>query len=115
MQTNNEDTVQKDELLEELDIEAFAKEHPADRGKPCARFYIIRVDRERKRIPEAELTGTQILALVDKKPQTHKLFQKFRGGRTEVIEPCDSVSFVCPGIERFQTIPKDTTEGTNGG
>lgn len=96
--------------LEELDVEAFAKEHPAD-PKPNARFYIIRIDRETKRVRESELNGTQILALVDKTPETHKLFQKFAGGKTEPIEPTQVVSFVKPGVERFQTIPKDTTEG----
>jgi Multiubiquitin len=101
--------------LEELDIEVFAKAHPEDRKKPPARVYIIRIDRERRRVRESELNGTQILALVDKTPETHKLFQKFRGGQTEVIEPCEVVSFVEPGIERFQTIPKDTTEGAFGG
>ena len=70
--------------LEELDIEAFAREHPADRGKPCARFYVIRVDRERKRVRHSEMTGAEILSLVGKTPETHKLFQKFRGGETEV-------------------------------
>lgn len=101
--------------MEELDIEEFAKAHPADHCKPRARFYIIRIDRERKRVRKAELTGTEILALVDKTPATHKLFQKFRGGHTEAIEPREVVSFVKPGVERFQTIPKDTTEGTCGG
>lgn len=101
--------------LEELDIEEFAKAHSEDRRKPGARVYIIRIDRERKRVREPELNGTQILALVDKTPETHKLFQKLRGGQTKVINPCEVVSFVEPGVERFQTIPKDTTEGTCGG
>lgn len=97
--------------LEELDIEEFAKAHEPDQKKPCARFYVIRIDREKKRVREPELNGTQILALVDKTPGTHKLYQKLRGGQTEVVEPDENVSFVKPGIERFQTIPKDTTEG----
>lgn len=101
--------------LEELDVEQFAKAHPPDRAKPCARFYIIRIDRETKRVAEPELNGTQILALVAKTPETHKLFQKFRGGQTEVVEPGEVVSFIKPGVERFQTIPKDTTEGASGG
>ena len=108
------DTVEAIEL-EELDIEAFAKEHPADRGKPCARFYVIRIDRERKRVRQSEMTGAEILSLVGKTPETHKLFQKFCGGETEVVEPHKAVSFVKPGVERFQTIPKDTTEGSSLG
>jgi len=101
---SDENAVQKDGL-EELDIEAFAKEHPAERRKPCARFYIIRIDRERKRVPEPELTGTLILALVGKTPQTHKLFQKFRGGRTEVVEPGDVVQERGEGARGLGVVP----------
>lgn len=111
MEAHEESTKQVE--LEELDVEQFAKQH-GEREKPCARFYIIRIDREKKRVPEPCLTGKQILALVDKAPETHKLFQKFCGGKTEPIEPDEKVSFVRPGIERFQTIPKDTTEGAVG-
>lgn len=109
METNARGTERA--TLEELDIEVFARQHPADRGKPCARFYIIRIDRERRRVEASELTGTEILALVGKTPETHKLFQKFRGGETRVVEPREVVSFVRPGVERFQTIPRDATEG----
>ena len=109
------ETAAKVAELEELDIEEFAKTHPATSSKPRARFYIIRIDREKKRVSEPELNGKQILALVGKTPQTHKLFQKFRGGQTEVVEPNKVVSFVEPGVERFQTIPRDTTEGIRGG
>jgi hypothetical protein len=98
-------------MLDELDVEAFAKERPADL-KPRARIYVIRVDREIKRVDSPELTGARILALVNKSAETHKLFQKFRGGQTHVVEPNEVVSFVKPGVERFQTIPKDTTEGS---
>ncbi len=108
------DTVEPIEL-EELDIEEFAKDHPADRRKPCAHIYVIRIDRERRRVRKASMTGAEILSLVGKTPETHKLFQKFRGGKTEVVEARAVVSFAEPGVERFQTIPKDTTEGASRG
>ena len=95
----------------ELDIETFAIEYP-DLEKPPARVYVIRIDRERKHVHEPELPGIKILALVGKTPDTHKLFQKFCGGETKVVEKEEVVSFLKPGVERFQTIPKDTTEGT---
>ena len=101
-------------VLEELDVEAFAREHPS-KCKPVARFYVIRVDRERFRVQESSLTGREILALARKSPATHKLFQKVRGGPPVVVEPDESVSFKTPGVERFQTIPLDTTEGTGDG
>ena len=97
----------------ELDIEAFAIEHPT-LEKPPAGVYIIRIDRERKEVHEPELPGIEILALVGKTPDTHKLFQKFHGGETKVVEGKEVVSFLKPGVERFQTIPKDTTEGIWG-
>ena len=108
------DSDQEQELIDELDVEQFAKEHPADCGKPHAKVYIIRVDRETFRVPHSELTGKEILRLVGKTPQTHKLFQKFKGGETKEIKPEDIVNFVRPGVERFMTIPCDTTEGAGG-
>ena len=99
-------------LIEELDVEEFARGHEHDREKPMARFYIIRIDRERKRVDKPELTGREILALVNKTPETHRLYQKFRSGETRIVEPGDVVSFRRPGVERFQTIPLDTMEGT---
>ena len=102
------------ELLDELDVEQFAKEHPADCGKPHAKVYIIRVDRKLFRVPHPELTGRGILRLVEKTPETHKLFQKVKGGETKAVAPDETVSFVRPGVERFMTIPCDTTEGARG-
>ncbi len=98
--------------IEELDVEEFARSHAHDCEKPDARFYIIRIDRERKRVSEPELTGREILALVGKTPETHRLYQKFRSGKARIVEPCDVVNFRRPGVERFQTIPLDPVEGT---
>jgi len=106
---------QLDKDTEEIDVEEFAQNHEDDRKKPPARFYIIKVDKEKKRVGESQLTGSEILALVSKTSETHKLFQKFRGGRTEHVKPTEVVSFVAPGLERFQTIPMDTTEGGHNG
>lgn len=102
------------ELLDELDVEQFTKENPAERGKPQAKIYIIRVDRKAFRVPHPELTGKEILRLVEKTSETHKLYQKFKGGETKEVSPDETVSFVRPGVERFMTIPCDTTEGSHG-
>ena len=112
MDTNEHNEMEPEALaLDELDVEQFTKQHPADRCKPRARHYVIRIDRQRKRVREPELTGRQILALVGKTPECHLLYQKFRGGEVKTVEPCEVVSFVAPGVERFQTNPKDTCEG----
>lgn len=102
------------ELQEELDVEQFAKENEANCKKPHAKIYIIRVDRKTFRLQFSELTGQKILRLVEKKPETHKLFQKLKGGETKEIAPDETASFVRPGVERFMTIPCDTTEGSCG-
>ncbi len=65
--------IEDNDLIEELDIELFAQDNAPDREKPQARFYVIRIDREKKRVREPRLTGARILALVDKTPETHKL------------------------------------------
>jgi len=103
-----------DLLLEELDIERFAKAHPGDRMKPCAKVYVIRIDQEYKRIHQPLITGEQILELVEKTPETHRLYQKHCGGEVVPISPDQDVSVRAPGVERFQTIPLDSTEGERG-
>lgn len=105
------DAREKD-ALSEVDVEKFANENPADCAKPHARIYIIRVDRKTIRVPHPELTGKQILRLVEKSPETHKLFQKFKGSEAKEVAPDEVASFVRPGVERFMTIPCDTTEGS---
>ena len=108
---NNEENTEP-EALPELDIEQFAKGHSADCGKPHAKIYIIRVDRKTIRVEVPQLTGEEILRRADKTVHTHKLYQKFKGGETKEVAPEEVVSFVKPGIEKFMTIPCDTTEGT---
>ena len=102
------------ELLDELDVEKFTNKHSANCNKPDAKVYIIRIDRKTIRVSHPDLTGRQILRRVDKTPDTYKLYQKFKGGESNEIAPDEVVSFVRPGVERFMTIPCDTTEGCCG-
>lgn len=105
MSTETETTMNEQEPI---DIEEYAK---AGREIPRHRRYRIRVDRERVVVCEPCLTGAEILALVDKSPKTHMLSQKLRGGQAEEIAPDQKVDFTKPGVERFMTLPLDTTEG----
>jgi hypothetical protein len=99
------------EPIEELDVERFAREHPADHEKPPACSYRIRIDREHFVVEQPCLTGRELLRLVDKTPEEFMLSQKFRGGEVEKIEPDEKVDFRRPGVERFMTLPLDPTEG----
>lgn len=99
------DTNESDELI---DLEEYAK---AGKKPPRAKRYRIRIDRDFKEVAATGLTGREILALVGKTPETHMLSQKLRGGQAVPIAANQFVDFTAPGIERFQTLALDPTEG----
>lgn len=97
------------EVLEEIiDLEEWAK---ADRKPKRAKRYRIRIDKEYKVVEVHSMTGREILALVNKTPETYLLSQKFRGGLVEPIGADQVVEFHRHQIERFQTLARDSTEG----
>lgn len=95
--------------VDEIDIEEHTKAGHAH--VPLAKHYRISIDRTKYTVDVPEMTGKQILRLAGHTPESHKLFEKVRGGRPEPIAPDKVVSFRKPGIERFQTIPIDPGEG----
>jgi hypothetical protein len=98
-----------DEGPEELiDLEEWAK---AGKTPKPAKTYRIRIDKDKKDVNVPSMTGRQILALVNKTPETHMLSQKIHGGAPKTVGADDHVRFDTPGIERFQTLPRDPTEG----
>ena len=99
------DTNETDELI---DLEEYAK---AGKKPPRAKRYRIRIDRDHKEVAVPGLTGREILGLVGKTPETHMLSQKLRGGQAVPIAANQFVDFTTPGIERFQTLALDPTEG----
>lgn len=98
--------------LEEVEIEEYASR---DEKPPRARRYVIRVDKQRVVVNGSSATGAEILALVNKSSQTHKLYQHRHGHQPVEIQPDQRVDFTHPGVERFTTMPKDTTEGLESG
>lgn len=96
------------EVTEIVDLEEHAK---SGKKPPKSRRYLIRIDKERKEVEAPGLTGRQILALVGKTPEAHLLSQKYHGGRVDPIKADQFVDFTTPGIERFQTLALDPTEG----
>lgn len=73
--------------------------------------YKIRIDRENLTVEQQTLTGAELLALVNKTSQSHRLHQKLKGGQVVRILPGEVVDLSQPGIERFMTLPLDQTEG----
>jgi hypothetical protein len=103
-----ENLVNGQEELEEVEIEEYAKK---GQEVPRARRYVIRIDKERKVVHTPTITGRQILALVGKTPEMYKLYEHRRGHQPTKIGPDEVVHLHAHGIERFTTMPKDTTEG----
>ncbi len=58
------------------------------------------------------MTGREILALAGKNPpEQFILTQKIRGGNLHTVELDERVDFTKPGIERFNTLPRQVQEG----
>jgi hypothetical protein len=96
-------------IVEEIiDIEEYAKK---DKKPPHAKGYKIRIDKDYKVVHVPEMTGREILALVDKTPEKYLLSQKHRGGQVTPVPADKKVDFRHHGIERFQTLALDPTEG----
>ena len=97
-----------EEPEELIDLEEWAKA-----GKPPkpAKVYRIRIDTVKKDVTVPSMKGREILGLVGKTPETHMLSQKIRGGAPVPVAADQTVRFDTPGIERFQTLARDPTEG----
>jgi hypothetical protein len=97
------------EVLEEIiDLEEWAN---TNKKPKRAKRYRLRIDKEYRVVEVHSMTGREILALVDKTPETYLLSQKLRGGRVEPIKADQVVVFHHHQIERFQTLALDPTEG----
>jgi hypothetical protein len=94
--------------IEEVDIEDYTK-----RGEPVppAKRYVIRVDKDRFTVSTPTIKGAAVLALAGKTPDKFKLYQLTRGHQPTLVAPDDTVDLRAPGVERFTTMPTDTTEG----
>jgi len=97
-----------EEILEVVEIEIFALE---EKPLPRARHYVIRVDKEKVTVDRPEITGAEILERVNKTPAQFKLYEHRHHQQPRLIQPDEVVRLHAHHIERFTTMPKDTTEG----
>jgi hypothetical protein len=91
-----------------LDLEENSK---AGKDPRKAAQYRIRIDKEYKVVDAQEMNGRQILALVGKTPESHLLSQKLTGGQVKPVAEDETINFAEHGVERFQTLALDPTEG----
>lgn len=111
METPNSPASQKDTepVVDEVDVEEYAK-----RGEkpPRARRYRIRVDKDHFTMDHALVIGREILQTAGKvPPDRFELYQKLHGAQPKKVGLDEQVDLSAPGVERFQTIPLETTEG----
>lgn len=96
-------------LVEEVDLEQVAK---AGGKPPRAKRYRIRIDDQYYVVHQSSMTGAELLKLAGKTPpENFILTQKLRGGVIKTIGLTDVVDFTTPGIERFNTLPRQVQEG----
>lgn len=108
MSTNNKSN-DADKMVEEADLEQLAKS-----GKPVppAKRYRIRIDDKHYTVEKQFIIGRELLGLAGKNPpENFILTQKTRGGGVKTIGLDDKVDLREPGIERFNTLPRQVQEG----
>ena len=97
-----------EEIEDRIDLEEWAK---AGKTPKPAKVYRIRIDKEKKDVTVPSMTGREILGLVNKTPEKYMLSEKIHGGAPVPIDADTRVRFDKPGVERFQTLARDPTEG----
>ena len=92
-----------------IDLEECSK---SQRKPPKGqKFYKIKIDSDKYKVEQQEMSGKEILALLGKSYDEWSLNQKLHGGRRKAIEPEENVDFVQPGIERFETVKLEAQQG----
>ena len=94
---------------ESIDLEECSKK----RRKPPKgqKLYKIKIDGEPHKVKKQKIEGHEVLALVGKNHEEWWLNQKLRGGRRKDIESDEIVDLAQEGIERFETVPKQSQQG----
>lgn len=89
------------------------------RARGAERFIAFRADRlfrfvlDNRQIAwgEPTITGAVLLRLAGVPDQTYDVYQEIRGQHDLLIRPDDRVDLTRPGVERFVTVIRHTTEG----
>lgn len=105
---NENEKKHENDILDVVDLEEYAN---AGKPVPAAKLYKLRIDKEKYETANPKPTGAEILALANKQPQGWKLYLHVPGHQPKQIGPADIVDLRHDGIERFTTMPKDSTEG----
>ncbi len=96
-----------DEIIDLEECARHGRKPPKDQ-----QLYKIKIDGEKRTVNKPVLTGAAILKLAGGKTfGEYSLNQKFHGGRRKPIEAEQEVDLLHPGIERFETAPRQAQQG----
>lgn len=73
--------------------------------------YCIRIDATKHYLESGTITGTQLLALVDKNHQDWSLNRKEPGGRRLRVQPDEVIDLCALEVERFETVRRQAQQG----
>jgi hypothetical protein len=94
-------------MSDPIDLQAYAKEGKA---VPATGPYKIRVNKEFFDWLKSTISDVDILSLAKKDPTKNAAYQ-FVHGKPQRVKPGQDVDLTAPGVERFETLPLDQTEG----
>jgi hypothetical protein len=98
-----------DTVADVVDLEEYAK---AGKNPPKAKSYKIRIDKAQYTVHSTIITGKELLELAGKAIDRFKVYQQLRGGgQPQPIALDEKVDLTTPGIEKFKTLPVDSTDG----
>lgn len=73
-------------------------------------LYKIRVNKTNHDWPKPTISGAEIIELAKKDPAKTAAYQ-FVHGKPQRVQLDEKVDLTAPGVERFETLPLDQTEG----
>lgn len=94
-------------MSDPIDLLEHAK---ANKPVPATGPYKIKVNKDFHVWPKPTITGREILALAGKDATKNAAYQ-FVHGKPVRVQLDDTVDLTTPGVERFETLPLDQTEG----
>jgi len=109
MEEKKHEYVVEEILIEEVDIEIYARE---DKEPPLAKLYRFKVNETPCTWNKPTILGHQILEQASlTPPKEYSLREKIKGGTPRRIELNEEVNLRKPGVEKFRAIRHGQTEG----
>ena len=99
------------EVLDEIEVVDLEEYACSDKPIPkLVKNFLIKVDKEKIQV-QPPITAGEILVAANLDPCEYHLQQKLKGGKRKKLEPDQIVDLSEPGVERFESVPKEACNG----